>query len=84
MSTPTTRLILTTRYAAAESLKRILADDFDVNIAEANEAEALPESEWVQIIPRDRRMPDTAGLEFLKPVREQWRAAKWHIVRFDP
>jgi len=68
-----------------ESLKRILADDFDVNIAGANEAEALPEIEWVQIMPRDRRMPDTAGVEFLKPVREQWPAAMWHIVRsFDP
>ena len=36
------------------------------------EAEALLQTEWVQIILCDQRMPDTTGVEFLTRVREQW------------
>jgi two-component system response regulator HupR/HoxA len=56
-----------------ETLQRILEDDFDVKTAEnVTEARRILETEWVQIILCDQRMPEITGVEFLKQVREQW------------
>ena len=68
-----TVLIVDDEVRSLESLERILGEDFDVKIASSvQEAEALLQTEWVQIILCDQRMPDTTGVEFLTRVREQW------------
>lgn len=73
MSTLPTVLIVDDEIRSLESIQRILADDFDVKIASnVDEAETLLQTEWVQIILCDQRMPDTTGVEFLSKVREQW------------
>lgn len=73
MSTLPTVLVVDDEVRSLESLKRILADDFDVRTASnVQEAEAQLHAEWVQIILCDQRMPDVTGVEFLTRVREQW------------
>lgn len=73
MSALPTVLIVDDEIRSLESLQRILADDFDVKIAvNVGEAETLLQTEWVQIILCDQRMPDMSGVEFLRRVREQW------------
>ena len=73
MKTLPTVLIVDDEVRSLESLERILGEDFDVKIASnVQEAEALLQTEWVQIILCDQRMPDTTGVEFLTRVREQW------------
>ena len=73
MSTLPTVLIVDDEVRSLESLQRILIDDFDVKTAATVvEAEQILETEWVQIILCDQRMPDMTGVEFLKSVREQW------------
>ncbi len=73
MSILPTVLIVDDEVRSLESIKRILADEFDVKIASSvTEAETLLQAEWVQIVLCDQRMPDTTGVEFLKKVREQW------------
>jgi two-component system response regulator HupR/HoxA len=73
MNTLPTVLIVDDEVRSLESLERILGEDFDVKIASnVQEAEALLQTEWVQIILCDQRMPDTTGVEFLTRVREQW------------
>ena len=68
-----TVLIVDDEVRSLESMNRILAEEFDVKIAaNVTEAEALLQTEWVQIILCDQRMPDMTGVEFLKKVREQW------------
>jgi len=73
MTTLPTVLIVDDEVRSLESLQRILVDDFEVNVASSvQEAEVLLQTEWVQIILCDQRMPDTTGVEFLTRVREQW------------
>ena len=73
MNTLPTVLIVDDEVRSLESLRRILADDFDVQIASnIAEAERILRTEWVQIILCDQRMPETTGVEFLARVREQW------------
>jgi len=73
MNSQPTVLILDDEVRSLESLQRILADEFDVKTAATPaEAEALLETEWVQIILCDQRMPEMTGVEFLGKVREQW------------
>jgi len=68
-----TVLIVDDEVRSLESLQRILVDDFEVQVASnVQEAEALLQTEWVQIILCDQRMPETTGVEFLTRVREQW------------
>ncbi len=73
MSTLPTVLIVDDEVRSLETLQRILDDDFDVRSAEnAEQARHILETEWVQIILCDQRMPEITGVEFLKQVREQW------------
>ncbi len=73
MSRLPTVLIVDDEVRSLETLQRILEDDFDVRTAETiAEARRILETEWVQIILCDQRMPETTGVEFLKQVREQW------------
>ncbi|HAG95008.1 MAG: sigma-54-dependent Fis family transcriptional regulator [Pseudomonadales bacterium] len=68
-----TVLILDDEQRSVETLARILQDEFDVHCATTiEEAEAILQREWVQIILCDQRMPEMTGVEFLMRVREQW------------
>jgi len=73
MKTPPTLLIVDDEVRSLETLRRILEDDFDVKTASTVEqAEAILQKEWVQVILCDQRMPEKTGVEFLKQVREKW------------
>ncbi|MEJ2463295.1 MAG: sigma-54 dependent transcriptional regulator [Candidatus Thiodiazotropha sp.] len=73
MSRLPTVLIVDDEVRSLETLQRILEDDFDVKTAEnVTHARRILETEWVQIILCDQRMPEITGVEFLKQVREQW------------
>ncbi|MBA54222.1 MAG: sigma-54-dependent Fis family transcriptional regulator [Pseudomonadales bacterium] len=66
-------LILDDEQRSVETLARILQDEFDVHCATTiEEAEAILQREWVQIILCDQRMPEMTGVEFLMRVRQQW------------
>jgi two-component system response regulator HupR/HoxA len=68
-----TILVVDDEQRSLESLERILEDYFDVKTASnAEEAQAILEREWVQVILCDQRMPHVSGVEFLKIVRERW------------
>ncbi|WP_374384215.1 sigma-54-dependent transcriptional regulator [Dongia sp.] len=72
MSLPTI-LIIDDEPRSLEALARILNDDFDVKTAaNVEQATALLEQEWVQVVLCDQRMPDMTGVEFLKRVRDRW------------
>ncbi|MEJ2622085.1 MAG: sigma-54 dependent transcriptional regulator, partial [Candidatus Thiodiazotropha sp.] len=73
MSHRPTVLIVDDEIRSLETLERILEDEFDIRTAETvAQAKAILQSQWVQIILCDQRMPDITGVEFLKQVREQW------------
>jgi two-component system response regulator HupR/HoxA len=73
MSSLPTVLIVDDEVRSLETLQRILQDDFNVKTADnVDAARRVLETEWVQIILCDQRMPDITGVEFLKQVREQW------------
>lgn len=73
MSQKTTVLIVDDEVRSLESLERILEDDFNVLTAENTvEAEKVLQTEWVQIILCDQRLPGLTGVEFLKTVRHKW------------
>ncbi|MGD9169074.1 MAG: sigma-54 dependent transcriptional regulator [Candidatus Thiodiazotropha sp.] len=73
MSTLPTVLLVDDELRSLETLQRILEDEFDVKVAEnVSEARKILETDWVQIILCDQRMPEITGVEFLKQVREQW------------
>lgn len=81
MSSLPTVLIIDDEVRSLEALKRNLSDDFDIRIAENIEkAKQILESEWVQIILCDQRMPDMTGVEFLEQVREKWPDAVRIII----
>jgi len=66
-------LVIDDEVRSQESLRRVLADDFEVLCASsASEAEALLDVEMVNAILCDQKMPDCAGVEFLKTVRQRW------------
>jgi two-component system, NtrC family, response regulator HupR/HoxA len=66
-------LLLDDERRSLETLRRTLEEEFDVHAAEtAEQAEAILEREFVQIVVSDQRMPGTSGVEFLKTVRERW------------
>ncbi|MEJ2592953.1 MAG: response regulator [Candidatus Thiodiazotropha sp.] len=80
MSSRPTVLIVDDEVRSLETLQRILDDDFDVKTAEnIGEARRILETDWVQIILCDQRMPEISGVEFLKQVREQW--PEWQRLR---
>ncbi|MEW8382300.1 MAG: response regulator, partial [Candidatus Thiodiazotropha taylori] len=73
MSSRPTVLIVDDEVRSLETLERILEDEFDIQTAEnVEQARAILQNQWVQIILCDQRMPDITGVEFLKQVREQW------------
>jgi two-component system response regulator HupR/HoxA len=68
-----TVLIVDDEVRSLETLERILEDEFDIKTADnITDARKILETEWVQIILCDQRMPEISGVEFLKQVREQW------------
>ncbi|MBN8454066.1 sigma-54 dependent transcriptional regulator [Accumulibacter sp.] len=68
-----TVLVVDDELRSREALRRTLDEDFEVlTAANAEEAQRIMESEWVQIIVCDQRMPGTSGVEFLRRVRSQW------------
>jgi two-component system response regulator HupR/HoxA len=68
-----TVLVVDDELRSQEALRRTLEEDFEVfTAASAEQAQRIMETEWVQIIVCDQRMPETTGVEFLKNVRSQW------------
>ncbi len=68
-----TVLVVDDEVRSQEALRRTLDEDFEVfTAANADEALRIMESEWVQIIVCDQRMPGMSGVEFLRRVRSQW------------
>ncbi|MFZ2100729.1 MAG: sigma-54 dependent transcriptional regulator [Oricola sp.] len=68
-----TILVIDDEVRSLESMARILNDDFDVRTAATIEAAmAVLETEWVQVVLCDQRMPQQTGVEFLKSVRQRW------------
>ncbi len=55
------------------AMRMALEDDFDILTAQsADEASALMEEHFVQVIFCDQRMPGRTGVEFLCEVRDRW------------
>ncbi|MGD8956228.1 MAG: sigma-54 dependent transcriptional regulator [Chromatiaceae bacterium] len=74
-----TVLVIDDEPRSLETLRRTLEEEFEVLTAEsAAEAERLLETEWVQAVLCDQRMPGESGVEFLSRVRERWP----EVVRF--
>ena len=68
-----TVLVVDDELRSQEALRRTLEEDFEVfTAASAEQAQRIMETEWVQIIVCDQRMPETTGVEFLKSVRSRW------------
>ena len=68
-----TVLVVDDEVRSQEALRRTLEDDFEVfTAASAEQAQRIMESEWIQIVVCDQRMPQMSGVEFLKGVRSQW------------
>ena len=66
-------LVLDDEQRSLESIQRILEDKFDVHIASTIEqAEAILQSEWIQILLCDQRMPEMSGVEFTEKVRDEY------------
>jgi two-component system, NtrC family, response regulator HupR/HoxA len=66
-------LIVDDEPRALETLRRTLEDEFHVLAAgSAEEARAVMEREFVQIVLCDQRMPGCSGIEFLRQVRARW------------
>ena len=72
-STVRTILVIDDELRSRESLSRVLADEFDVLLADsAEQARELLERHPVAVILCDQRMPGMQGIEFLKESRERW------------
>jgi len=68
-----TVLVVDDELRSQEALRRTLEEDFEVLTASnAEQAQRIMESEWVQIVVCDQRMPGMTGVEFLKGLRTQW------------
>jgi CheY-like chemotaxis protein len=65
-------LLVDDEIRSLEALERTLEDDFTLFTANgAAEALAILDSEFIQVVVSDQRMPDMSGVEFLKQVRER-------------
>jgi two-component system response regulator HupR/HoxA len=65
-------LLVDDEIRSLEALERTLEDDFTLFTASgAAEALAILDSEFIQVVVSDQRMPDMSGVEFLKQVRER-------------
>ncbi|HTZ00674.1 MAG TPA: response regulator, partial [Rhodocyclaceae bacterium] len=66
-------LVVDDEIRSLEALRRTLEEDFTVFTASgAEEALAVLEREFVQVILCDQRMPGLSGVEFLKRARAEW------------
>ncbi|KAB2843398.1 MAG: response regulator, partial [Burkholderiales bacterium] len=66
-------LIVDDEQRSLETLRRTLEEEFRVVVAAcAEDALRVLESEFVQVVLSDQRMPNMSGVEFLRRVREQW------------
>lgn len=68
-----TVLLVDDEAHSLSAMRMALEDDFEcLTAADADEAEALMEEHFVQVIFCDHRMPGRSGVEFLTQVRERW------------
>lgn len=66
-------LVVDDERRSLESIQRILNGSFDVHLAhDTEEAEAILEREWIQILLCDQRMPGMSGVEFTSKVRTSY------------
>lgn len=66
-------LVVDDEPRSVEVIARVLDEDFEVFTAlSAAEALRILETEWVQVVFSDQRMPEMSGVEFLTQVRERW------------
>lgn len=69
---PTVLLVDDEEHSLA-AMRMALEDDFDCLCAlSADEAEALMEDNFVQVVICDQRMPGRSGVDFLSVVRDRW------------
>ena len=68
-----TILVVDDEVRSVESIRRILSDEFEV-LATTDTSEALQmfETNTIEVVLCDQRMPGLSGIEFLKIVRERW------------
>ncbi|MDD5028194.1 MAG: sigma-54 dependent transcriptional regulator [Rhodoferax sp.] len=70
---PLSVLLVDDEPRSLETLRRTIDEHFNVFTADsAQTAHALMESEPIQIVLSDQRMPGTTGVDFLRQVRAQW------------
>ncbi|AUC54518.1 MAG: sigma-54-dependent transcriptional regulator [Sagittula sp.] len=68
-----TILLVDDEEHALNAMRMALEDDFDCLCAlNADEAEALMEDNFVQVVICDQRMPGRSGVDFLSAVRDRW------------
>lgn len=73
MSTRPALLLVDDEPRSVEVMARVLGEEFEVFTAlGAAEARRILESEWVQAVFCDQRMPEVSGVVFLTEVRERW------------
>ena len=66
-------LVVDDEPRSVEVIARVLDEEFDVHTAlSAADALRILESEPIQVVFSDQRMPETSGVEFLTRVRERW------------
>ncbi len=68
-----TILLVDDEEHSLSAMRMALEDEFDcLTATDADEAEALMEEHFVQVIFCDHRMPGRSGVEFLTMVRDRW------------
>ncbi|ABK44996.1 two component, sigma54 specific, transcriptional regulator, Fis family [Magnetococcus marinus MC-1] len=66
-----TILVVDDELRSLESLARILEEEFDVKTAQTvAQADAILQTEWVQVVLCDQRMPEITGVAYLKKLRD--------------
>jgi len=74
-------LVVDDEPQACQTLARLLDEEFVTHTAtDTASARAVLESEPVQVVLCDQRMPDMAGVDFLQEVRERWPDAVRMII----
>ena len=73
MASLPTILLVDDEAHSLSAMRMALEDDFDcLTAADADEATALMQENYVQVIFCDQRMPGRSGVEFLTEVRDRW------------
>lgn len=66
-------LVVDDEVRSLDAIRRTLDEDFEVLTAsDTRQARACLQSQRIDVILCDQRMPDTDGVRFLKEIREQW------------